>query len=177
MMLKYLSVIGALLLFTTSAFAGIFSDTEARQQISQLNARLTTSETTIAKLEAALLKLSASFKQQLDASNEKHVSALLDLQNAIDSLTSELRKIRGQNEELQHNLHAAEKRQQDFYIDLDARLRRLEAAASATERPNAKAIPLTESMALDDALGFYKSENYAQAVIAFQAFLKAYPKS
>ncbi len=172
-----MTAFGALLLFTSSAFAGLFSDTEARQNINQLTARLTSTETTVAKLEADLAKLAASSKQQLDALNMKNINALLDLQNSIDALNAELRKIRGQNEELQHGLQAAEKRQQDFYIDLDARLRRIEAAASSAEHPKAATIPLTESMALDDALAFYKTEQYAQAVIAFQGFLKAYPKS
>lgn len=186
-MIRYrLLFLGALYCVVSSASAGIFSDTEARQQINQLdsllNSRISTNETALARLDAAIAKLENSFKQQLQAINEKQIGALLDLQTSIDALKAEVRRLRGQNEELAHNLQAAEKRQQDFYVDLDARMRRIETAqASSSERvpgkKNASDTPLTESMQLEDALSFYKTERYNEAIQSFQVFLKSYPKS
>jgi tol-pal system protein YbgF len=160
-------VFGAFCLTTVPAFAGLFSDAEARQQIQQLQARLAVSEDSLSKL---------------DASNKQLMSSLLDMQTLIESQSAEIRKLHGQNEELVHNLQDAEKRQKDFYVDLDGRLRRFETAEAATpEKANvAKSKPedtLNETRALEAAYGFYKAEKYPEAVSAFQDFLTTYPKS
>jgi tol-pal system protein YbgF len=156
------------LCFTVApAFAGLFSDTEARQQILQIESRLVTTEESLTKLDAA---------------NKQKTSALLDLQTLIDAQNSELRKLRGQNEELIHSLQDAEKRQKDFYVDLDGRLRRFEAGDSASiDRAsgikNKSDDPVSENRAFEAAYGFYKAERYQNAVNAFQEFLINYPKS
>jgi len=62
---------------------------------------------------------------------------LLDLQTQLEAQAAELRKLRGQNEELVHNLQDAEKRQKDFYVDLDARVRRFESVDGAAPLPQA----------------------------------------
>lgn len=163
----HLFFFAALLLTTAPASAGLFNDDEARQQIQQLEARLVASE-------AALAKLDAAYKQQ--------TGALLDLQMSLDALSTELRKLRGENEELSHNLMDAERRQKDFYIDLDGRLRRFEAvdvatADKASGSKNKSDDPVTENRALEAAFGFYRAERYQNAVDAFQQFLITYPQS
>lgn len=163
----HLFFFAALLLTTAPASAGLFNDDEARQQIQQLEARLVASE-------AALAKLDAAYKQQ--------TGALLDLQMSLDALSTELRKLRGENEELSHNLMDAERRQKDFYIDLDGRLRRFEAVDVATAdkaggSKNKSDDPVTENRALEAAFGFYRAERYQNAVDAFQQFLITYPQS
>ncbi len=162
-----LFLFGAFCLATAPAFAGLFNDTEARVQLRQIEARL-------AAAEELLTKLDASSKQQ--------TSALLDLQTTIDAQNAELRKLRGQNEELEHNLQDTEKRQKDFYVDLDGRLRRFEAVDTAFSNKvsgskNKSEDPVTENRALEAAYGFYKAESYQNAVTAFQEFLNSYPKS
>jgi len=159
--------LAVLCLVTAPAAAGIFSDEEARQHIQQLETRLTVSETALTKLEIA-------YKQQ--------TSAMLDLQLSLESLNTELRKLRGQNEELNHNLQDAEKRQKDFYVDLDGRLRRFEAVDTASAEKvgggkNKGDELLTENRALEAAYGFYKAERYPNAVTSFQEFLNNYPQS
>ena len=89
-----------------SAHAGLLSDDVARKQIQQLEARLS-------KLE------------------KSQGISLMNLQTQIDSLNADMRKLNGQNQELAHDLQDAEKRQKDFYIDLDTRLRRFEAVDNA----------------------------------------------
>lgn len=162
-----LFLFGAFLITTAPASAGLFNDEEARRQIQQLEARLTLSEDALSKLDAAY---------------KKQTSAMLDLQMSIDALNTELRKLRGANEELTHNLLDSDKRQKDFYVDLDGRLRRFEAVDAATADKasggkNKSDDPVTENRALEAAFGFYKAERYQNAVNAFQEFLNNYPLS
>jgi tol-pal system protein YbgF len=155
---------------SSHASAGLFADEDARKQVQQL-------ETRVVKLEQAL---AAS-----DADKEQAVRSLLDMQMQLDAANTELRKLRGQNEEFAHNLQDAEKRQKDFYIDLDTRLRRIEAGVSApaqtTDTGGASKVvaanPGGEEQAFDSAYAFYKAENYQNATSAFSDFLKNYPDS
>ena len=147
--------------------AGLFADEDARKQVRQL-------ETRVVKLEQAL--------SSADADREQSVRSMLDLQMQIDALNTELRKLRGQNEELTHELQDAEKHQKDFYIDLDTRLRRVEAGAQTPMSGSAgsqdvSADPLGETHAFEAAYTFYKTENYKNAAAAFSDFLKHFPQS
>ena len=146
--------------------AGLFSDDDARKQVKQLEER-------VVKLEQTL--------SSSEADKEQYIRSTLDLQIQMETLNTELRKLRGQNEELLHSLQDAEKRQKDFYIDLDTRLRRMEAgdaAATASERGNGtRADPVSENRAFEAAYSLYKTENYQNATTAFRDFLKNYPQS
>lgn len=144
------------------AAAGLFADDDARKQLKQLEARTV-------KLEQAL---AAAEKDR-----EQSIASMLDLQMQLETLNTELRKLRGQNEELAHNLESAEKRQKDFYIDLDTRLRRVEGGESVAEGREASADPVGENRAFEAAYALYKRENYGNAAAAFRDFLKHYPQS
>ncbi len=124
MKLRVLMLLG--LCFVAPAQAGLFADDDARKQIQQLEARL----------------------RALDDDAKLKVKSMLDLQSQIEALNSEIRKLRGQNEEIAHGLQAAEKRQKDFYVDLDTRLRRIESAEEAA----AKEATLKEAAAKEAAL-------------------------
>lgn len=156
------------------SFAGLFSDNEARQQIVELENRLATTEDALSKLQASYQQQNNAYKQQ--------TSAMLDLQTSLEAINAELRKLRGQNEELIHNLQDLEKRQKDLYVDLDGRLRRFEVGDTATaEKASGKKVkaedPGVENRALEVAYNFYKIERYQNAVNAFQEFLTNYPQS
>lgn len=99
------------------AQAGLFSDDDARKRIQQLEARA----------------------HKLEESVSQQTKSMLDLQGQIDTLSGEVRKLRGQNEELAHGLQDAEKRSKDFYVDLDTRLRHFEAAEEASKESAEKA--------------------------------------
>ena len=163
------------------AHAGLFSDDEAHQRIQQLVERAS-------RLEEKLLETN---KQQAESSKQQ-TQAMIELQSQIESLNAELRKMRGQNEELVHNLQDAEKRQKDFYVDLDTRVRQMESAAPVapigasdlTPSPQAKASSppaddalLLENRAFEAAYGFLKAGSYQKALDAFEAFLKKFPDS
>lgn len=161
---------------TAHASAGLFSDDEAHRQIEQLEARLS--------------RLEDGYKQQ--------TSSMLDLLSQVETLNQELRKLRGQNEELVHNLQDAEKRQKDFYVDLDARVRRFETTESAPQQAavvvpqpppaqTATSAPVAnvaiedgmaaENAAYEESYGFYKAANYERALVSFRDFLKKFPDS
>lgn len=153
------------------ARAGLFADDDARAQI-----RL---------LEVRLLKLEESLGQQ--------TRSMLDLQGQIDALNGEIRKLRGQGEELAQGLRDAEKRSKDFYVDLDARLRYFESAEEAAREATAKTSqlaaattadaqvdsvdPIIENRAFEVAYTLFKSDKHANAVKAFEEFLGKYPDS
>jgi tol-pal system protein YbgF len=160
------------LCFAIPAQAGLLEDDEARNQIQQLEKRV--------------LKLEDALKLQ--------TKSMLDLQTQIEGLNTEIRKLRGQNEETTHGLQDAEKRQKDFYVDLDTRLRHYESAeaaakeaaeAAAKEAAKAPAAPVSVdpsdpapgNRAFEAAYGLFKSGSHANAVKAFQEFLKKYPDS
>lgn len=56
--------------------------------------------------------------------------AMVQLMNQIDALNRELSQLRGKVEELSNSILNAEKRQKDMYLDLDTRLRRIEASTT-----------------------------------------------
>lgn len=148
------------------AQAGLFSDDDARKNIQQVEARV--------------LKLEEQDKQQ--------TQSIFDLQGQIETLNGEIRKLRGQNEEIAHGLQDAEKREKDFYVDLDTRLRNFEptetatpAAAATPKAADAPAVdpddPAAENRAIEAAYGLFKTASYANAAKAFQEFIRKYPAS
>ncbi len=148
--------------FVAPAYAGLFTDDEAHQKIQLLQARV----------------------QQLETSDAQHTSAILELQSQLEELKTELRKLRGQNEELAHGLQDAEKREKDFYVDLDTRLRRFESSDNGAVSPanaNNAAVdasdPVLENRAFETGYAAVNAGRYANALKAFQEFLKKYPES
>ena len=155
----------------SQASAGLFGDDEARAQIQQLEVRF-------AQLEKANIKLEEANKQQ--------TGSMLDMLTQIESLNQELRKLRGQNEELEHNLQDAKNRQKDFYVDLDARMRRFEAAeataqSASTQKAEDKSvvedIAVVESSAYEVVYAYYKAANYQKVLESSREFLKKFPDS
>jgi len=156
----------ALLLATfgvQQARAGLFDDDEARRQINELTVKT---------------------NERLDTT----AKAQFDLANQIQALREENSRLRGQVETLSYELESAKKRQQDFYIDLDGRLRKFETAQQAEGAPpedgtapaeTAKraADPAAESRDYEAALNLFKANKIKEAAAAFDAFTKAHPES
>jgi len=113
---------GRILLLATSlacaqlAHAGLFDDEEARKNIAATQARLDGLQRT---LEARLTAMEQQTKEQS-----------LDLLRDVEGMKSDLAKIRGQIEVLVYELGEQQKRQKDLYVDLDSRMRKMEAAAA-----------------------------------------------
>ena len=103
----------ALIALPQLAHAGVFDDEEARKRITATNLR-------IDQLQKDLEDRVAQLERQLKS------GALVDLANNVEGLKSDVAKIRGQIEVLTYELEQAQKRQKDLYVDLDARMRKLE---------------------------------------------------
>lgn len=193
----------AVLLWGTlgAAHAALFDDAEARRQITvekqrvdELRNELTRQQEAV---DARIGKLEEAAKNQ----------PLLDLFTQLEAVKLEMSKLRGQVEVLNNNIENTGKRQRDMYIDLDSRLRSLEqrgglgpapvpaapaAAAPAVAAPAAAPVaigarppvapvttvdPGAENHTYDAAQGQRRIGNYQGAIVAFQNFIKQYPKS
>ena len=151
------------------AHAALFDDDEARRQVKDLAVRS---------------------NERLDTLSK----AQIELANQIQSLREENAKLRGDIETLTYELDAAKKRQQDFYLDLDTRLRKFETSGStassgatpaagegdgATDEPAQKPAsdPVAEGKEYEAALNLFKANKIKEAAGAFDAFNKAHPES
>ena len=146
----------------TSAQAGMFDDEEARRLIKDMS-----------------IKTEARFDQQ--------GKSQLDLANQLQRQSEEIARLRGQVETLTYELETAKKRQQDFYLDLDTRLRKFEpqqsAGSNAAVDPAsganspATADPARENKEYEAALNQFKAAKYKEAAWAFSAFVQKHPDS
>jgi len=98
-----------LLISSGTAYAGLFGDDKAREQINELRQQ-------VAELEARIAQMELAMKSQ----------ALLELYSQVETISMELGRLRGQIEVLSNDNTSLQKRQRDFYIDLDTRLRQIE---------------------------------------------------
>lgn len=142
----------------------LFDDNEARKQIVELRAELTQSI--------------AALRQRVDGLGKNQ----LDFSNQVEALRGDVARLTGQIEVLANSLEAAHKRQQDFYVDLDNRLRKLESAAtapaeSAPAPAAAKPDPQAEMRDYEAALGQFRAGKFKEAQAAFEGFAAAYPQS
>ena len=175
------------------AYAGLFDDDEARRRIEQLRQELSQqgrdNEARIARLEESIRNI-----------------GVVELVRQLDQMNAEIAKLRGQLEVLANENQQIQKRQRDFYLDLDSRLKRLEgvpAAGPSTAPPPAGEAPPAGSVvapshgtgqgavsrsasreeqarelrAYDVASNLFRRNDFSSAIDAFRAFLKDYPQS
>jgi len=148
--------LGALLLTATLALpaqAGMFDDEEARKQIEQLRTELT------------------DLAKRADTTSRNQI----DFANQVEAIKSDIAKLRGQIEVLTYGLEAAQKRQKDFYVDLDNRLRKLEQPPPEARAEPAKPDPALETRDYEAALAGLKAAKFKEAAASFLAFIKTYP--
>jgi tol-pal system protein YbgF len=161
------------------ARAALFDDDEARRRIEVTNQRLAQLQK---QLEDRVGALEAQLKSQ----------GLIELFSQVEQLKSDIARLRGQVEVLANEQEQAQKRQRDLYVDLDSRLRRLEAgpgtgapaspgaAAPVGVAPVAGALSpdtANEQRSYDAALEQFKGASYGAAIGSFAAFVRTYPKS
>jgi len=116
---------------------------------------------------------------------EHQNAALLDLQRQVEALQAEVRRLRGDLEEAQHESKSAKEQQRDLYADADRRLAALEARplASAPAAAGGPAAATPASAAISDrdayqaALERLKGKDYAGAEKALNDFIAGYPQS
>jgi len=150
-----ISALGAV----AQAQAGVFDDDEARRQLADLK-----------------IKMEARFDQQ--------AKAQLELANQISRQSEEIARLHGQLETLGYKQEVGDKRTQDFYLDLDSRLRKFETAPAAQSGPETTAPatavrgdPAKEGQEYEAALNQFKAAKYKEAAVGFAAFAQKYPDS
>lgn len=153
-----------LALVAAPVHAGVFDDEEARRQIRELRAE------TLQTVETLRQRIDGAVKNQLDFAN------------LTESVRADLARLTGQVEVLTHAVESAHKRQQDFYVDLDNRLRKLETAATppapAPAAPSEpKPDPQAEMRDYEAALGHFRTGKFKEAQAAFETFLTTHTKS
>jgi tol-pal system protein YbgF len=199
----FAALAAAVVLAAQPAHAALFDDNEARRQIAAERSRIDGLSTQVGSQSQQLESINTRLGKIDEALSRNQNQAVLDLFREIENMKSELAKLRGQMEVMNNGLEQAHKRQQDFYVDLDTRLRRLETASAPTPsmgavpapgapgsgdamagaKPGASAPPAgaatasAETRAYEAAQNLRRIGNYQGSVIAFQNFLKQYPKS
>ena len=117
---------------------------------------------------------------------------LLNLLNQVEALKAEVARLRGGQEEQAYRQETADKRTRDLFADLDVRIKelasrpppdamRLQVSPSLVASPALPPVSTptdseAEARLYEDAQALVKSARYQDAVAAFQAFLKQYPK-
>ncbi len=169
----HLSLLLAGLAVSASVLAGPAED--ALAQVAELRKAIVTQEERIIRLEAQLQN-----------------QGLLNLLNQVETLKSEVARLRGGQDEQAYRLESADKRSRELFADLDDRIKelasrpaappadavRLQVAQSLTTAAPPAPAPVdseNEAQAYESAHAMVKSAKYKEAVAAMQAFLKQYP--
>jgi tol-pal system protein YbgF len=113
-----------------AAHAGLFDDDEARRRIEIMRQELAQqgkdNEARIARLEESIRNI-----------------GVVELLRQLEQINAEIARLRGQLEVLANENQQIQKRQRDFYLDLDSRMKRLEGgppgSAPASSPPTAPA--------------------------------------
>jgi tol-pal system protein YbgF len=175
-----------------ASHAGLFDDEEARKQIVQLRNQVAEQQRVI---DQRLGELEAQARNR----------SIIDLFNQVELLQNEIEN--------------SQKRQRDLYVDLDGRMRKIEAAQEAARQAAANtptqppimtdplrsappavagqpqpplqstpvapqvtpvvpvADPSREQATYDQGLEHFRAGRFAEAVTAFQFFVRSYPRS
>ena len=138
----------------SAAHAGLFDDEEARARVEALRKQMT----------------------EVNANLETLNRNQLNFANQTENFRADLAKIRGQLEVLTYDLETAQKRQKDFYIDVDNRVRKLETAPPPVAEP-AKPDEGVEIRDYEAALATLKNLKYKEAADQMSVFIATYPNS
>jgi tol-pal system protein YbgF len=142
------------------ANAGLLDDDEARKAIVDLRTKVET--------------LSRELNARIDTKSDK--SAALDLVNQHEQSMQEIARLRGQLEVLANEIATSQKRQKDFYSDLDARIAKLEPRQVNIDGKEAEVDP-GELKSYEAAMTLFKSGDYKVAANALADFVRRHPDS
>ena len=146
-------------------------------------------------LQAKLSDLDARITR-LERANQSQV----ELAQHMEAEQAEVRELRGQLDQVEHDNAALRKQQHDLYADLDSRLKALSAAApggggavagstgapgtaggagaaGAAGAPGGNDPSSTEQAVYSQAFDALKAGSYSTAITGFKDFLKSYPQS
>jgi tol-pal system protein YbgF len=181
----------AALVAVAQAQAALFDDEEARKRIDEVR-----------REQQAFMKDNDARLGRIEDSVRN--IGVVELLRQIETLNAEVARLRGQIEVLANQNDQLQKKQRDFYLDLDSRMRRLEgpaapnpgasaappvaplaATATASQAPPPATAPAKspaqlqalEIRAYDAASNLFRKNDFAGAINAFRAFVLEYPQS
>ena len=146
--------------FPLHASAGLLDDDEARKAILDLRR----------KVEILSRDVNARIDTKLDR------SASLDLANQHEQTMQEIARLRGQLEVLANEVATAQKRQKDFYADLDARITRLEPRQVSIDGKETE-VDASELKSYEAAMRLFTAGDYKAAASALAEFVRRHPDS
>jgi tol-pal system protein YbgF len=152
--------------------AGLFDDEEARLAILELRQRVDTlkqSQTEADRRAADEAKRSAEELTQLRRS-------ILDLQNQLEMVRSEMAKSRGQSEQLARDVSELQRKQKDVASGLEDRLRKLEPLQVTVDGREFLADPV-EKREYEHLLAVFRKGEFAAASNGFVEFLNKNPQT
>jgi tol-pal system protein YbgF len=146
--------------FPLYANAGLLDDDEARKAILDLRSKVE--------------NLTRDMNARMDTKSDK--SAALDLINQHEQTMQEIARLRGQVEVLTNEIATSQKRQKDFYADLDARIAKLEPRQVSIDGKEAEVDP-GELKSYEAAMKLFSSGDYKTAANALADFVRLHPAS
>lgn len=159
-----------------AAQAGLFDDEEARKAIQDLRRTIDQNQ---ADTQRQLAARQAEYTEQLNVLKR----SLLDLNNQIEVLRSEVAKLRGQDEQVAQSsrdmakeLAELQRKQKDALTVLEDRMRRLEPQKVNLDGKEI-AVDAAEKKAYDEAITTLRKGEFARAAEALQSFQQRFPTS
>jgi len=170
-------------MWASFAHAGLFDDDEARKAILDLRQRIDasrqSSDTGLQRLQESQIDL---VRRNTEESTQLRRS-LVDLQNQIEALRSDVSRLNGQNEQAGRDLAELQRRQRDLaqgqqelVRGVDERVSKFEPGKVTVDGREFLAQP-AERVAFDAALASFRAGDFAGAQSAFLALLSRYPKT
>ena len=161
----------------------MFDDDEARKAILDLRQRIDTSRQSS---DSGLQRLQDSQNDLVRRNTEESTQlrrSLVDLQNQIEALRSDVARLNGQNEQAGRDLMELQRRQKDLaqgqqelVRGVDERVSKFEPAKVTVDGREFLAQP-AERTAFDAALASFRAGDFAAAQSAFLSLLSRYPKT
>lgn len=149
----------------------LFEDTDARREILKMRKQI---EELTTKLDASVTSKLAPLNTRVDDKADK--KSIVDLIGEIEKLRTDVAALRGQVEVLSNEINNSQRRQKDFYNDLDQRLRKLEPQRLTLDGKDVE-VDKAEQKAFDTGLTEFRNGNFTSSQQLFSSFLQRYPDS
>jgi tol-pal system protein YbgF len=163
---------GLLAAVLPAAQAGLFDDDEARRAIIELRAKVEANEAASRQRQAATEQQLAQLAEQTTLVRR----SLLELNTTIEQLRTELARMRGENEQLSREVAELQRKQRDIVAGVDDRIRKLEPIKVSVDGKDFAADP-EEKRQFDQAMGVFRTGDFAAANNALLGFVNRYPNS